>query len=73
MKKLIALLLAMVMVLSLVACGQKNDEVVKDDGAKESDTFIVGNLDSIYASKIFIHTHYKLDNIHTSNFKFVFI
>ena len=41
MKKFIALLLALVMALSLVACGQKADDTKKDDAADTDDTLEV--------------------------------
>lgn len=46
-KKLFASLLVAVMLLSLAACGQKNDDVVKDDGANEMVWPKVGLVDDI--------------------------
>ena len=41
MKKFMAMLLALVMALSLVACGQKADDTKKDDAADTDDSLVV--------------------------------
>ena len=41
MKKFFAMLLALVMALSLVACGQKADDTKKDDAAADTDDSLV--------------------------------
>ena len=65
MKKLIALLLALVMVLGLVACGSKSDDTAKDDAAREAALEKVAevcsyfdvmrsNLESVYSETRFM-------------------
>ena len=47
-KKLFAALLAAAMVLSLAACGQKNEDVVKDEVTNEPAVVTLGGLDDIF-------------------------
>jgi polar amino acid transport system substrate-binding protein len=54
-KKVFASLMAAAMVLSLCACGQKNDEVVGDSGVNDAGVLRkVGNVDNLYDDEIFI-------------------
>ena len=52
-KKLLASLMAAAMVLSLCACGQKNDEVVKDDGTNGASELNIGYINNFFSDEVF--------------------